>query len=119
MSNYFKLSPNGVVVGGLDPARSTKDDQLMTPPMNGGRKRKDKGKKQKGGFFQELVNLGRGVQYNMQGVGYGLMGKNQPISENPYPTESQPIDTDTKFIGVAPVDVRQIYVDANNEVAKI
>lgn len=119
MSNYFKLSPNGVVVGGLDPARSTKDDQLMTPPINGGRKRKDKGKKQKGGFFQELVNLGRGVQYNMQGVGYGLMGKNQPISENPYPTESQPIDTDTKFIGVAPVDVRQIYVDANNEVAKI
>lgn len=117
MSNYFKLSPNGVVVGGLDPARSTKDDQLMTPPMNGGRRKK--GKKQKGGFFQELVNLGRGAQYNIQGVGYGLMGKNQPISQNPYPTESQPIDSDSKFIGVPPPNVRQLFVNANNQVAKI
>ena len=119
MSNHFKLSPNGIVVGGINPARSTTDDQLMVPPMNGGRKRKGKGKKQKGGFFQELVNLGRGAQYNVQGLGYEIMGKNQPISQNPYPTESQPIDRDAKFIGVAPPNVRKIFVDANNEVAKI
>ena len=117
MSNHFKLSPNGIVVGGLNPARSTTDDQLMTPPMNGGRKRK--GKKQKGGFFQELVNLGRGAQYNVQGVGYGFAGKNQPISQNPFPTEAQPIDGDFKFIGGQPPDVRQIFIDANNQVAQI
>ena len=119
MSNHFKLSPSGVVVGGLELPRSTTDDQIIRPPMSGGRKRKGKGKKQKGGFFQELVNLGRGAQYGVQGVGYGLMGKNQPISQNPYPTESQPIDRDTKFIGVAPANVRQIFVNANNQVAKI
>lgn len=117
MSNHFKLSPNGIVVGGLNPARSTTDDQLMVPPMNGGRKRR--GKKQKGGFFQEILNLGRGAQYNVQGVGYGIVGKNQPISQNPYPTESQPIDRDAKFIGGQPPDVRKIFIDANNQVAKI
>jgi hypothetical protein len=119
MSNHFKLSPNGIVVGGLNPARSTTDDQLMTPPMNGGRKRKGKGSKQKGGFFQELVNLGRGAQYNIQGVGYGLAGKLQPISQNPFPTEGQPIDGDFKFIGGQPPDVRKIFIDANNQVAQI
>jgi len=119
MSNHFKLSPNGIVVGGLNPARSTTDDQLMTPPMNGGRKRKGKGRKQKGGLFQELWNLGRGVQYNVQGVGYGFAGKQQPISQNPFPTESQPIDRDAQFIGGQTTDVRKIFIDANNQVAKI
>jgi len=117
MSNHFKLSPNGIVVGGLIPARSTTDDQLIYPPMNGGKKRK--GKKQKGGFFQELVNLGRGAQYNIQGVGYGIGGKIQPISQNPYPTESQPIDGNTTVISGQSPDIRQIFVDANNQVAKI
>ena len=117
MSNHFKLSPNGVVVGGLQIPRSTTDDQISRPPMNGGKRKKGK-KYQKGGFFQELVNLGRGVQYNVQGVGYGVLGKNQPISQNPYPTESQPIDSDSKFIGVPPANVRKIFVDANNQVAK-
>jgi hypothetical protein len=112
MSNHFKVSPNGVVVGGIDPYSGTSN-------QNGGRKRKGKGKKQKGGFFQEIVNLGRGAQYGVNGGYFNLVGKQQPISQNPYPTEDQPIDVNYKMIGAAPPNVRNIYVDANNQVAKI
>jgi len=112
MSNHFKVSPNGVVVGGIDPYSGTSN-------QNGGRKRKGKGKKQKGGFFQEIVNLGRGAQYGVNGGYFNLVGKQQPISQNPYPTEDQPIDVNYKMIGAAPPNVRGIYVNANNQVAKI
>ena len=44
----FKLSPSGIVVGGLDPARSTKDDQLMVPPMKGGKKKRRSNKQKRG-----------------------------------------------------------------------
>jgi hypothetical protein len=116
MSNHFSLSKNGIVVGGLEPARSTSDDQIF----KGGRRiKKRKGKKQKGGFIQELINVVRGGENNVNGGYYNLIGKNQPISQNPYPTQEQPIDTDYKFIGQHPSNVRQIYIDANNSVAKI
>ena len=114
MSNHFSLSKNGIVVGGIDPARSTSDDQLM----KGGR-RKRKGKGQKGGFFQEIVNLGRGAQYGVNGGYFNLMGKTQPISQNPYPTENQPIDNDYKYIGGDASNIRQIFINANKSVAKI
>ena len=116
MSNHFSLSKNGIVVGGIDPARSTSDDQLM----NGGkRKRKGKGKGQKGGFFQEIVNLGRGAQYGINGGYFNLVGKSQPISQNPYPTENQPINNDYKYIGGDRANIKQIFIDANNSVARI
>jgi len=116
MSNHFSLSKNGIVVGGLEPARSTSDDQIF----KGGRRiKKRKGKKQKGGFIQELINVVRGGENNVNGGYYNLIGKTQPISQNPYPTQEQPIDTDYKFIGQHPSNVRQIYIDANNSVAKI
>ena len=118
MSNHFKVSPNGVVVGGIDPYSGT-SNQNGTLNMKGGRKRKGKGKKQKGGFFQEIVNLGRGAQYGVNGGYFNLVGKQQPISQNPYPTEDQPIDVNYKMIGAVPPNVRDIYVDANNQVAKI
>ena len=118
MSNHFKVSPNGVVVGGIDPYSGT-SNQNGTLNMNGGRKRKSKGKKQKGGFFQEIVNLGRGAQHGVNGGYFNLVGKQQPISQNPYPTEDQPIDVNYKMIGTVPPNVRGIYVDANNQVAKI
>ena len=115
MSNHLPLSKDGIVVGGINVARSSSDDQLL----KGGRKMKRKGKDQKGGFFQEIVNLGRGIQDNVNGGYFNLMGKTQPISQNPYPTQEQPIDGDYKYIGQPPIDVRKIYIDANDTVSKI
>ena len=117
MSNHLPLSKDGIAVGGINVARSSSDDQLL----KGGRKMKMKikGKGQKGGFFQEIVNLGRGIQHNVNGGYFNLMGKAQPISQNPYPTQEQPIDGDYKYIGQPPVDVRKIYIDANDTVSKI
>ena len=114
MSNHFKVSPNGIVVGGIDPYAGSSG-------MTGGkrRKRKGKGKGQKGGFFQEIVNLGRGAQYGVNGGYFNLVGKQQPISQNPFPTQEQPIDSDYKFIGATPPDVRTIFVDANNQTAGV
>ena len=125
MSNHFSVSPNGIVVGGIEPAESTVDSRILTPNMNGGKRRKTQkklkkhGKKMKGGFYQEIVNLGRGIQYGVNGGYYDLVGKNQPLSQNPYPTQDQLIDKDYVFIGSSPPDVRKIYIDANNSTAKI
>jgi len=122
MSNHFSVSPNGIVVGGIEPAESTVDSRIQSPNMNGGKRRKTqkkRGKKMKGGFFQEIVNLGRGIQYGVNGGYYDLVGKNQPLSQNPYPTQDQVIDKDYMFIGSAPPDVRKIYIDANNSTAKV
>ena len=114
MSNHFKVSPNGIVVGGIDPYAGSSG-------MAGGKKRKGTGKRkgQKGGFFQEIVNLGRGAQYGVNGGYFNLVGKQQPISQNPFPTQEQPIDSDYKFIGATPPNVRSMYVNANNQVAGV
>ena len=50
---------------------------------------------------------------------FNLVGKQQPISQNPFPTQEQPIDADYKFIGASPPDVRTIFVDANNQTAGV
>ena len=114
MSNHFAVSPNGIVVGGVNPAQNSND------LLKGGKRRRGrKGKNQKGGLFQEIVNLGRGAQYGINGGYFDLVGKQQPISQNPYPTEDQPIDDNSKFIGSVPSNVKQIYIDANRQVAKI
>ena len=64
MSNHFSLSKNGILVGGIDPARSTSGDPIMKG-----------GKRQKGGFFQEMINLGRGAQYGLNSGYSHLIGK--------------------------------------------
>jgi hypothetical protein len=94
----------------------------MEPPMNGGNKRKvRKGHKgQKGGFFQEIVNLGRGAQYELNGGYFDLTGKQQPLSQNPYPT-SQPFSnsdsSSTSIVQSMAPDVKQLYINANNQVS--
>jgi len=110
MSNHFKTSPNGISVGGVDPYSGSSH-------MNGGKKNKKNN--QKGGFFQEIVNLGRGAQYGLSSGYYNLIGKEQPISENPYPTQDQPIDSDYKIIGTQPPNVKNMYINANKQVAKL
>lgn len=116
--NFFAYSPNGIAVGGTELARSTKDDFIMNPPMNGGNKRKGH-KRQKGGFFQEIVNLGRGAQYGVNGGYFDLTGKQQPLSQNPYPT-TQPFSnsdsSSTSNVQSMAPDVKQLYINANNQV---
>ncbi len=109
MSNHFSVSPNGIVTGGIIPMKQSAGKKY---------KNKKKGKKQHGGFFQELQNLGRGTQFNATTTYYDFIGKNPPLGSNPYPTQ-QPIDVDYKYIGEKPIDIRKIYVDANKTVSKI
>ena len=124
MSNHFSLSPNGVVVGGIEPARSTSDDVNINSSMSGGnrgkRRKGHRGKRgnMKGGFFQEIVNLGRGAQYGVNGGYFNLTGKAQPLSQKPYPTD-QPINKTVTFIGGTPPDVKEIYKDANINAASV
>ena len=121
MSNHFGLSPNGIAVGGIELARSTSDDVNMNSSMSGGKgKKRGKGKRgnMKGGFFQEIVNLGRGAQYGVNGGYFDLTGKQQPLSQNPYPTD-QPINKTTSFIGGIPPDVKEIYKDANMNASSV
>ena len=115
--NFFAYSPNGIAVGGTELARSTKDDFIMNPPMNGGKRKGHK--RQKGGFFQEIVNLGRGAQYGVNGGYFDLTGKQQPLSQNPYPT-TQPFSnsdsSSTSIVQSMAPDVKQLYINANNQV---
>ena len=117
--NFFAYSPNGIAVGGTELARSTKDDFIMEPPMNGGKRKGHKG--QNGGFFQEIVNLGRGAQYGVNGGYFDLTGKQQPLSQNPYPT-TQPFSnsdsSSTSIVQSMAPDVKQLYINANNQVLK-
>jgi hypothetical protein len=121
MSNHFALSPNGIAVGGIEPARSTSDDiNINNSNMTGGKGRAGRRRKHgnmKGGFFQEIVNLGRGAQYGVNGGYFNLTGKMQPLSQNPYPTD-QPISNTSSFVGEIPPDIKEIYKDANNNAAK-
>jgi hypothetical protein len=122
MSNHFAVSPNGIAVGGIDPARSTSDDVNMNSSMNGGKRGNGKNRRRgkhgnmKGGFFQEIVNLGRGAQYGVNGGYFNLTGKTQPLGQNPYPTD-QPINKSSSFIGGIPPDVKEIYKEANMNAA--
>ena len=115
--NFFAYSPNGIAVGGTELARSTKDDFIINPPMNGGKRKGHKG--QKGGFFQEIVNLGRGAQYGVNGGYFDLTGKQQPLSQNPYPTTQPFSNSDSSSTSIAQSmapDVKQLYINANNQV---
>lgn len=132
MSNHFSLSPNGIVVGGIEPAVSTSDDQLInssSTSMSGGKK-KNKcmrckkntiNKKQRGGLgFQSIVNLGRGLEAGVKGVYYNYAGESQPNSQNPYPTQGQYVNSNNSQTSVNnSIDVRDMYIKANETVAKI
>tara|TARA_B110000967_G_C18622185_1_gene429335 strand:- start:30 stop:698 length:669 start_codon:yes stop_codon:yes gene_type:complete len=127
MSNHFSLSPNGIVVGGIEPAVSTSDDQLINSSsvsMSGGKKKNKRmrSKKQKGGLgFQSIVNLGRGLEAGAKGVYYNYTGQQQPNSDNPFPTQNQYAhnNNNTQTNNNNLPDIRGSYVKANDTVAKI
>jgi hypothetical protein len=132
MSNHFSLSPNGIVVGGIEPAVSTSDDQLInssSTSMSGGKKKNKRmrskknrrSKKQRGGLgFQSIVNLGRGLEAGAKGVYYNFAGQSQPNSQNPYPTQGQYAHSNNTHPSVnMPIDYRNMYIEANNTVAQI
>jgi hypothetical protein len=97
MSNHFPLSKYGVTPGGVDPLYGSSV--------------------QKGGFLQDLVNLGRYGQYDGQSIVNGFMGVKAPV--NPLPYNDQPIDKDMKIITSNVPDLTKYYVDANNYAGKL
>ncbi len=97
MSNHFPVSKYGISPGGVDPLSGSSG--------------------QKGGFLQDLINLGRYGQYDGQSVVNGFMGVRQPI--NPLPYNDQPIDRDMKIITSDVPDLTKYYVDANNYAGKL
>ena len=97
MSNHFPVSKYGVSPGGVDPLTGSAV--------------------QKGGFLQDLVNLGRYGQYDGQSIVNGFMGVKQPV--NPLPFNDQPIDKNMKIITSDVPDLTKYYVDANNYVGKL
>ena len=127
MSNHFSLSPNGIVVGGIEPAVSTSDDQLInssSTSMSGGKKRKNnkKGKQQKGGLgLQNFLNLGRAFEAGAKSVYYGYAGEKQPNSDNPFPTQGQYVNSNntSKTNDNNLPDIRGNFIKANETVAKI
>ena len=127
--NHFAHSPNGIEVGGTQLARSTSGDFITKPPMGGGNRKTSRvrGKGgvggsnvQKGGFFQEILNLGRGAQYGLNGGYFDLTGKTQPLSQNPYPSVQPLSNGGGPMSGISSTpDMRQVYINANNQVAKV
>lgn len=113
-ANYFAPSKYGIAVGGINPAQSTSNNKLLIGGKSGTNCR------QNGGFFQEIANLGRGVATELNSGYFNLMGKTQPISQNPYP-QDQPIDTNYKYIGKygQPTNISKIFNQANNKVVKL
>lgn len=99
MSNHFPVSKNGITPGGVDPALPTNTTM------------------QRGGFLQDLVNLGRYVEYDNNSMINGLKGVTAPV--NPMPYNDQPIDEKVSIITTEPVDLNQVYLDANNYVGKL
>jgi hypothetical protein len=132
MSNHFSLSPNGIVVGGIEPAVSTTDDQLINSSsisMSGGKKKNKRmrskknrrSNKQRGGLgFQSIVNLGRGLEAGAKGVYYNYTGQQQPNSDNPFPTQGQYANSNNnQSPNNNSIDIRGSYIKANETVAKI
>ena len=97
MSNHFPVSKYGITPGGVDPAIQSRG--------------------QKGGFLQDLVNLGRYGEYDARSVMNGFMGVKQPLSPLPY--DDQPIDKDIKVVSTNPPDITKYYVDANKFAGKL
>ena len=95
MGNHYPVSASGIPSGLPDPPISSRGiPELFSSSMKYGGRKTRKHKKQKGGFGfipQDLVNLGRSIQYGATSFVSKFMGNvNNPV--NPMPTKDQVID---------------------------
>ena len=95
MGNHYALSPVGIPSGLLDPPISSRGipEPFSSSMKYGGRKKRRHNNRQKGGGLipQDLVNLGRSIQYGASSfVSKFMGGVNNPV--NPMPTKDQIID---------------------------
>lgn len=138
MSNFYKLSPNGVAVGGVDIAvpevgqfggrrRRTVRHKKSNKNRRGGKKKSNRRKSRrthkkmkrvyKGGFGpQELINFGRDLKYNLQGAVSSYMGDQQPVNPSPL---VQPIGQNYKIIEPTPTNLPRSYSLAGSSVAPL
>lgn len=67
---------------------------------------------------QDIINLGRGVGDNFNGIKSGFLGVDSQPS--PYPTKDQPIDHSiTGKFSYTPTNIKQIRTNAEREVGKL
>jgi len=138
MSNFYKLSPNGVAVGGADIAvpevgqfggRRSKNirRRKSNKGKRGGKKITHKRKQKtshrrmrrmyKGGFGpQELINFGRDLKYKLQGAVSSYMGDQQPVNPSPL---VQPIGKEYQIIEPSPTNLPRSYSLAGASVAPL
>jgi len=137
MSNFYKLSPNGIAVGGVDIAvpevgqfggkkRKTLRHKIKKHKKGGKRvthRRKSKTthrkirRSYKGGFGpQELINFGRDLKFKLQGAVSSYMGHQQPVNPSPL---VQPIGQNYKIIEPTPTNLPRSYSLAGSSVAPL
>ena len=95
MGNHYPLSASGTPSGLPDPPISSRGipEPFSSSMKYGGRKKRRHNNRQRGGGLipQDLVNLGRSIQYGASSFVSKIMGDvNNPV--NPMPTKDQVID---------------------------
>ena len=128
ISNHFGLSPTGV-----GPAAPPLSSRNMPAPLGGGghcslRKKKTSTRKRKkpfrgGGHLrpflpQPITNTMWQMGAAMNGLGNAWSGKVTPPSEHPS-VLNQPIDKNYTYIGMNPIDIKKIHLDAANAAARL
>ena len=132
VSNHFGLSPSGV--GPAAPPESTRNRrQPRAAPLLGGsrcrrrRSRKRRGRRSRrsrgGGHLrpflpQPITNTMWQAGAAMTGLGNAWSGKVTPPSAYPS-VMRQPIDKDYTYIGMKPIDIKQIHLDAADAAARL
>jgi hypothetical protein len=137
MSNFYKLSPNGIAVGGVDIAvpevgqfggrkrrtmrrkgkHSRKGGKRMTHRRKPKASHRRMRRSYKGGFGpQELINFGRDLKYKLQGAVSSYMGDQQPVNPSPL---VQPIGQNYKIIEPTPTNLPRSYTLAGSSVAPL
>lgn len=138
MSNFYKLSPNGIAVGGVDIAvpevgqfgglkqptlkhrklnRNKKNGRRMTRRHVSKTNRRKIKRVYKGGFGpQELINFGRDLKYQLQGAISSYMGNQQPVNPSPL---VQPIGKKYHIIEPTPTNLPRSYSLSGASVAPL
>jgi hypothetical protein len=119
MGNHYALSPVGIPSGLLDPPISSREIPVpfsSSMKYGGGGKRRRIDRQKGGGLIpQDLVNLGRSIQYGASSFVSKFMGSvNNPV--NPMPTKDQIIDNniDNNNININRISNNNMNNNMNN-----